>query len=575
MVCNFFRSQLVIFFFLVSANAAQGMCPDTKTGVKKALWGDLHIHTSWSLDAYGMGTRRDPNDAYEFAKGAPLIQSDNETKAKLDRPLDFAAVTDHSEGFGFMNYCTEPGWKFDFWCLAYRAISTPIGRNNGIAFLRQVSLVPPKPTYLCQKRPEECAAGAKREWLESQKITEAHNEPCKFTTFQAYEWTGLPDATHIHRNVIFANKNVPSEVYDFIRYPKEELLWKALERGCTKEMSCSAITIPHNTNLSNGEYWLDVDKQSKDHHDLRQKYDVITEIFQSKGNSECLNINEDDPDPTCDFELILKVGGTKETKSKKELNKGYVRYALNEGLKIHKKGDFNPLKFGFIGSTDTHNATSGQVDEKSTNGNYGNWDVYPDKRLDYTKPFVEFNMNWMNPGGLAAVWAEENTRESIYAALKRRESFATSGPRIMIKFFAQKNDSTDPCTVADGLKGVPMGGEIKNRLGKPRFVVQALRDKVNLSRIEIVKASLVDGKVKLKIIKLPSESPAGAPELCRAWVDEEYLPNQHAYWYARAFQIETPRWSKYACESENLCDEYPELDKMIEERAWASPIWNL
>lgn len=547
-------------------NAAQ-QCPDNNNGRKRALWGDLHVHTAYSLDAYGMGTRHDPNDAYRFAKGSPLTLADGKTTVKLDRPLDFAAVTDHSEGYGIMNICTEPGWKMTFWCLVYRMLSTEVFRNNGIAFLHGASETPPRTQFYCIERPKECHAAMKREWAAIQEAAKVANEPCKFTSLIGYEWTGVPNALHVHRNVIFANDNVPDEPYDFIRYNRAVDLWEALEKGCKGD--CRALTIPHNMNLSNGEFYADLEGEEKRVAMLREKYDRVAEIFQSKGSSECLNINGDDRDPACDYEII-RVGGFKELPSDEQMQKGYARYALGEGLELQANNGYNPLQFGFIGSTDTHNATPGLVDEYATNGHYGNFDLDDDRRLQYTKLGVHFDMAWMNPGGLAAVWAEENTRESIFAALNRRETFATSGPRITVKF-NEVSGIEKPCE-AEELGGVPMGSTTFAKA--PEFVVKAVADKLPLTHVQIVKGTFVNGKTQISIHEIKASNPNGDMNLCLKWADKDYDSTKPAYWYARVFEVPTKRWSKAVCEQEGKCDKHPELNIDQMERAWSSPIWN-
>jgi len=332
---------------------------------------------------------------------------------------------------------------------------------------------------------------------------------------------------------------------------------------------------------------LSYQNQSQNEWELRARYEKLVEIFQGKGNSECLNDDPADNNPDCTFELKFEepvlpaVPPAVSSAMWQQLRDGYVRTALAKGLKYYVDNNlqFNPLKMGFIGSTDTHNSTGGNVKESTPTGNHGYVDNTPLKRLS--------GQLANNPGGLVAVWADVNTRQSIFNALKTREVYATSGPRITVKFY-QTWDTQNLCNGVPGANWVPMGGDITSPPPTPgaipKFVVIAAMDQTRLAKIDIIKVGLdAAGNTHEKVHSMDAVDPAiGDATMCFAVGDNNFTPITPVLWYARVLEMPTKRWSKVDCESVmGSCDDYPEThklpaaDKYIQERAWTSPIWQL
>jgi hypothetical protein len=462
------------------------------TSKKRLYFGDLHVHTSYSLDAFLFGERTGPDGAYAYArKLAPSTATDG-TKRWIDRPLDFAAATDHSEFYGIM-------YRYD--------------------------------AYV----------------------------PGVFTTFNAYEWSESiqADGTR-HRNVIFKSHKVPAQVFDSFRYNEPIKLWKALQASCKTSDGCDVVAIPHNSNGSNGTTFALGDAQANR---LRARYEPVVELFQGKGNSECLSKDPKDPSTDCRFELLLKQKKpTAEDWAK--MRKGYVRTALLAGLGAYQKDKLNPLQLGFIGATDTHNANPGAVDESSWEGNHGIGDVTAKRRLQ------RFAMN--NPGGLTAVWAEKNTREAIFAAIKRREVYATSGPRISLRFYATSASASCRASSAPS-EETAMGGTMAKPVGKPTFYISAAKDQTPLASIELIRGTVErNGQTHEQVI--PVVQNRRQSTLCHVYRDDDFDPALPTFWYVRVKQVPTPRWSKHDCKREPAaCTS--ELNVDVQERAWSSPIW--
>jgi hypothetical protein len=541
--------------------------------VKNLYWGDLHAHTSYSLDAYGMGTRIDPFGAYAFAKGKMVTLPDG-TSNKIDRPLDFLAVTDHSEFLGVTDICTREVNSLLFhssYCMRMQA-DIAQGKTLKHWMWPETRPVPPQP-QLCKNDPGACPRATLSSWQKIQEAAKLAYDPCHFTSFNAYEWTRNVGG-HLHRNVIFGGTRVPTLPYDMISYPNPRDLWGALDRFCQGDPDCDVIAIPHNPNLSNGLAFK-IEGLSKSDLRLKNRYEKLVEIFQIKGSSECLNANAnaDDADPACEFELLLSSFDEKPL-SREVLKQGYVRTALKKGLESYSADKLDPFQFGFVGGTDDHNGTPGDVEEKK----YGV--LWGKKYSNNLKNQDSYRMSNTNPGGLTGVWAEENTRESIFAALKRRETYATSGPRIAARMFQTWDAIGDPCANPNTTTGIPMGGTITARAGaNPRFVVYAIKDQVNIDHIDIIKGTIGrDGKAKEEVFKLAPIDPVnGDSSLCKVWEDKNYNPHAPTFWYARVMEKPSWRWSHYACleaaKDGHPCD--PRLNRQIQERAWTSPIWQL
>ena len=552
------------------------MCADYNPS-DNLYWGDLHVHTAYSMDAFVFGTTSLPSDAFDFAKGNTAQFMPDGTEVKLKRPLDFAAVTDHAEMFGVMHICTEDHHgRWTEYCQKLRNLSGTDAENSLSAFrgflLPIIAGEKPKPAILCEQEDLDCEMAALERWQNVQTFANNADNPCDFSAFIGYEWSATPGSSHWHRNLIFKGRSVTNGLVDYVKYPQPERMWAELEAQCRPEDGCEVLAIPHNTNLSEGG-GFDVENAGMANRRLRAKYERLIEITQSKGTSECLNENWDDYDADCGFETYLLPQTRKALKenpdSRKTFNRSFARNILSRGLVSYKDsgGEINPLQLGIIGSTDNHTASPGLVEEAFWRGDaWGGGDSFRPRwlsRLDYS------------PGGLVAVWAKENTRETIFDALKARHAYATSGTRISLRFAVQKDDREGLSCEQSINTGVPMGSTIKKlSTDQPIFTVQANQDIAPLSRIQIVKGTLKSDKIHEKVFTV-HENPAGFSQNCAIWLDPEFDPEQPAYWYIRVEEVPTPRWSKLVCQDLGSCAKIPDANRMIKERAWSSPIWYL
>jgi len=556
-----------------AAAEATVRCDDFEEGQKQVFWGDLHVHTAISLDAYAFGTLAGPEDAFAYAKGEAIEMFGQ--PERLDRPLDFTAVTDHAEWMDLMYICTDPERADDLYCqnLTQQKTSAMVGgqifREYVVPTITQAK---PQRTPICTEDPERCKLAAANQWQRAQDAANAANDPCNFTAFIGYEWSATPSYSHTHRNIVFASDSVTKQAIDYIRYPQLSELWEQLDLQCREEDDCDVIAIPHNTNMGDG---VSFDVETEDDGALlkRAKYERLIEIHQDKGNSECLPMFGATDEDDCNFELYLtshSQSTPREEFSQEDWEKtrsSYVRSLLLRGLAAYQANPElgNPLQLGIIGSTDTHSATPGRVKEDG-------WkrEAFSQGQIDAIMARPDYN-----PGGLVGVWAEENTREAIFAALKRREVYGTSGPRMTVRFAAAKGGETLSCNGADlPASVVPMGGSFDQTSAVPAFIVTATADREALSRIEIVKGTYTGGEV-IESVEPVWSSDEGDFEACTVWTDPNYDPEAPAFWYARVKQVPTRRWSQTLCEEAGRCGDFPAAVVSVQERAWASPIWHL
>jgi hypothetical protein len=590
---------------------------------RSPFFGDLHVHTALSLDANLQGTRLRPAEAYRFARGEEVglppydEQGVPSRTLKLDRPLDFVAVSDHAEFLGLVTTCLTEGLEgYDSEnCMRYR--NSPDGAFVSLNGALSASQASAKYAAPCTKDNDFCGNAAVSTWKEVQRAAKDANDEsdeCAFTSFVAYEWSASPGTQNLHRNVIFRNDEVPELPFSYFDGSQEEELWDALSKDCLDAATdCDALTIPHNSNLSAGLMFERVDRKGEPfdraYAERRRAFEPLVEIFQHKGSSECLP--DMGPDELCSFEVMpyntlaaTALGGS----PNELLPSDFVRDALGQGLKLWDKLGVNPFSYGFIASTDTHLGISGAVEESTFEGHGG-----AGSSARTMKPVGLVDKIWLNPGGLAVLWAEENSREALYAAMKRREAYATSGPRIVLRTFAGYDISRDACDDPDFVengyaRGVPMGGELgkpKSADAKPRMAVWALADSGTkahpggqLERIQVIKGWLQDGQAKISVrdiggkagISKVDESTCepdgkGAAELCAVLTDDDFDPDVPAFYYARVIETPSCRWHKRACLAakvdcadpttvtegfEACCQGYPDV---VQERAWSSPVF--
>ncbi len=610
---------------------------------RRAFFGALHVHTAFSFDSSSWDVRNTPDDAYRFARGEelrlpPLDAAGAGTRGiRLPTPLDFAAVTDHSELLGEVRVCQTPGMRgyASAACRQFRGELLPepnpfpnplFARLYAFGIPLLTATQPQHDPGVCPgPKGGDCPRAAASAWSDIQAAAARWNDAtdaCRFTTFVAYEYSALPESTNLHRNVIFRSAQVPARPISYADEPEVGKMWRRLREACPGAAGgCDVLAIPHNSNWSNGRIFAAEYPEGaslEEQHSLaalRAALEPVAEIFQHKGDSECrsgfANVTGD-PDPLCDFEKLLPgpqpaddcgeltgKGGAGGGGCESRLS--YVRYGLLQGLREAERLGVNPLQLGIIADTDTHNGAAGYVDEVAFQGHMGLGDAAPASRLALS------NVRW-NPGGLAGVYSDENSRESLFDAIRRRETFGTSGPRITPRFFGGWAYPADLCQRPDFVhegyaSGVPMGGTLPRQPDgalAPMFAVSALRDTGNaeapggqLQRIQIVKGTLgADGSFVQRIFAVAGSAQSGASvdlatcapaargsdSLCQVWRDPDFDPDQRAVYYARVLENPSCRWHWRECsrlpeaERPAACAD-PDLPRVIQERAWTSPIW--
>jgi hypothetical protein len=610
-----------------------------RSQLRRAFFGDLHVHTGVSMDARIQGTTTTPADAYRFARGEEIGLSPFDAEgrpqrlARIDRPLDFAAVTDHAEWMAENALCTEedsPVYETHS-CRIFRSetrsfMASLLGLKGFRAKVLGVVSLDGRNREVCGEDLSLCRARLGRVWSDMQRVAEEfydRSEACRFTTFHAWEYSRSTGSSKIHRNVILRNEIGPELPFSWIDTPDEESLRAKLRDLCLESGSgCDAIAIPHNPNLSNGHQFSipyrerPIEEQRRAA-SLRARLEPIVEMMQIKGESECRNglygvVGEEDE--LCGFEKIREAWGwdgdcEEGVGAGAQKGKGcvsrvdYVRYALIEGLREASRIGVNPHQFGFIGSTDTHRSTPGAVDEREF---VGKFPIEPEEMLEIGDQ-LRANI-YRNPGGLAGLYAEENSRDALFDAMKRREAFATSGPRIEPRFFGGWEYPDDLCGAPDLLehgyaRGVPMGGDLPERStanASPVFILHATQDPGSadqrgtaLQRLQIVKGWVGDdGLFHQRVIDVAGDAEngarvdlqtcepqgQGASELCSVWRDPDFDAGRPSVYYARVIENPSCRWSTRQClalppeERPDGCDD-PRVPKTIQERAWTSPIW--
>ncbi|MBD9649916.1 DUF3604 domain-containing protein [Ensifer sp. ENS09] len=585
----------------------------------RPLFGDTHLHTGASFDAGAFGARLTPRDAYRFARGEEIMASSGQP-AKLSRPLDFLVVADHSDNMGMFPdlFAGKPDVIADPQAKSwYDMITSGQGAKAAleIIFSFGKGTLPPSMIYGPDTRPYKNA------WQDTIKAAEEYNEPGHFTAFIGYEWTSNTAGNNLHRNVIFrdnadkASQVVPYTTLKPLGSDNPRDLWKWMQ-AYEDKTGGNVLAIAHNGNLSNGRMFPMIESFTgkpvdKDYVEQRSRWERLYETTQTKGTGEAhpaLSPN----DEFASFE-IWDFGNldASERKTPEMLEFEYARSALKNGLKLEAQLGTNPYKFGLVGSSDSHTGLAA-MEEDNFFGKTTPQEPSPER---LTATFVKDAktkitvMDWeVGASGYAAVWAQENTRDSIWDAMQRKETYATTGPRMLVRFFAgwdfEPADAEGRNPGAIGYaKGVPMGGDLtKAPEGKaPTFLVAALRDPIgaNLDRYQIVKGWLdgngetheqvydvawsagrkpgADGKVPsvgdtVDVANATWTNTIGAPELIAVWKDPKFDPNQKAFYYGRVLEIPTPRWTAY--DGKRFGTKALEGTRMtVTERAYTSPIW--
>jgi hypothetical protein len=593
--------KLMAAAVLASCHVALATGEIQQSPQKNLYFGETHVHTAYSLDAFLGGTRQTPGDAYRFAKGEAVIV--NGQPHNMRRPLDFAAVTDHAEYLGEMYAALNPDAPgHDIpqiqeligltdmaerrnWFIEY------VVKNNRGDKPKHTSFYP---------GPESVKSG----WKIVTEAAAEHNEPGVFTTFNAFEWSSAPGGGNLHRNIIFRGAAVPDIPMGASDIVYEEGLWDWLMTQ--EQQGARSIALPHNSNASKGGMFPTKDHSGKpldaQYAGLRSHFERAIEMMQVKGNSE-VTPQFWAADEFSDFEnapSIAKFSG------RVPMKENYVRYGVVRGMAVEQDIGTNPFKLGFLGGTDSHNGLTADVDEDNFVGAHGAEDATPQRRQS-----AEVG-GWIaareqTSGSITAVWATSNTREAIWDAIHAREVYATSGPRMAVRFFGGWDYQPAMLERADVIEkayegGVPMGGELSQAgSNAPRFLILASKDALgaNLDRIQVIKGWVdSDGTTHDKVFdvswsgdrtpgadgKLPAvgntvdlvtatyRNTIGSEELATVWEDPEFKPEQRALYYARVLEIPTPRWTTFDAVRTGL----PLLDSVastIQERAWSSPIW--
>ncbi len=628
---------VLVFFIVVGCTEAStktepdpvvGRCADIEP-LRKPLFGDTHVHTTLSHDANITGTRLGPEGAYRYARGEPVgiqpfDEEGNATRTiQRSRPLDFVVISDHADFFGTVAQCTDataPGYDDPF-CEIFRGDPVSAFAHVG-GFLSAPTEDASYPS-LCGSDGSICIEAGLDVWQSSIDAANAANDSsdaCEFTALVGYEWTGNPMTNNLHRNVIFRGGSVPDRAVGYFDEPFIEGLWEHLRTECIEGIDgCEVLTIPHNPNLSAGQFFEPFDRNGQPidatYANERAFMEPLVEIYQHKGESECLP-GQSSSDELCGFEKLpfTNFADIALNIFRDPSPKDFIREALGEGMRLEGVLGVNPFKHGIVASTDTHIAAPGSADERSYPGhsNVGagaSSDALPPGLLD--NPYN-------SAGGLAVVWAVENSREAIFDAMRRRETYGTSGPQIVVRFFGGWELPADMCDRPDFAEtgyenGVPMGGDLSEFPGAdaaPVLSVSGRRDVgtpeqpgTALQRLQVVKGWIDPaGEFQAQVFDVagnpdngatvnvdtcdPDAGTGGFDELCATWTDPSFDPQQPAYYYARVIENPTCRWSQYACNAagvdcgdpatvtegfEGCCD--ANVPQVVQERAWTSPIW--
>lgn len=596
---------------------------------RNAYFGDLHVHTNYSFDAFAFGTVASPYDAYRFAKGE-AIKHPAGFDVQLRAPLDFYAVTDHAMFLGAVKEAADTTTEFSRYAhvQGLHNINAPENQNFDSIPSRGVAFSTFLPDTLAKVGdgsldPDLMNRIAKDAWTDTIRAAETFNDPGNFTTFVAYEFTSsTDDRGNLHRNVIFQGADrLPAMPFSRFHSQNPEGLWDWMDG--LRQNGIEALAIPHNSNGSNGQMFKLVDWASNPVDDewarKRIRNEPLVEVTQVKGTSETHPLLSD-ADEWADFEIMpYRVATTLASEPKGS----YAREALLDGLALAESGITNAYQFGLVGATDTHVGAS-SLDESNFFSKVGLLDADGTRRGSVPmtaaqaevlrsagrvnvedidgREYVSGAYETWSASGLTGVWAEENTRDALYAALRRKEVFATSGPRIKIRLFAGYDYAESDSLAERYAKGVPMGAELHGADGRaPILVASALRDPSSaaLQRLQIIKGWVADGVTNEQVYDVACSDGGqvdpethrcpdngarvdlsdcsitenvGASNLEVIWQDPDHDPQHRAFYYARALENPTCRWSTWDAVKAGV-EPRPDLKKTLQERAWSSPIW--
>ena len=578
----------------------------------QVYWGDTHLHTSLSFDAYTFGTKGRPDDAYRYAKGLPVVHPVTGVLTKINRPLDFLIIADHAEGLGVVarllegeapDVATTNAGKF---VVETGKAGTQEALDNVYKSITYVGSGLPNDTGLTMLDLVDLhGENVRPAWQESIEAADEHNAPGKFSAIIGWEWTSQPGGANFHRVVFLPqDASVAGQFLPFSSLESEdpEALWAWLDLQSEKT-GAEFLAIPHGPNISAGLMFsrnnFAGEPMSSGYAKTQARLEPAIEVTQIKGDSETLSMFSPD-DQFADFEtynfLSIPTGETPEP-----TEGDYVRSGLRTGLQLGAELGINPFKMGMAGGTDSHTGLP-TIEESSFGGKSGH-DSKPGKRSGPSG--VGGSLGWdMGAAGFTGVWAEENTRRAIFEAFKRKEVYASTGPRMSVRFFGgqdfKKSDlGKDKEIAARGYKkGVPMGGDLSIGKGAPSFMVSAMKDPdgANLDRIQIIKgwlksdgstqervydvalsggrtdgATLVGNTVNLRTGEYTND--IGEYTLAAVWKDPDFDPNQAAFYYARVIEIPTPRYSLYDAIALGIDVKETGHPATLQERAYTSPIW--
>ena len=577
--------------------------PGTPNPLNNVYFGEQHLHTVNSPDAFAMGTRNTPDDAYRFCKGEAVKKNTTGEMVQKGTPYDWCAVTDHAEYLGIMPLLLEKDNPI---------ADTEIGKDiaagdpkKGEAAFQLIidSAGSGKPiSYMADPKLMSSI------WEKQKAVANKHNDPGRFTTLIAFEWTSIPMFQNLHHNVFFRDDKGPEAIFSNFDSIKREDLWTYQEGQ--RAQGHENFSIPHNGNVSNSLMYAPTTSDGtlidRKWAERSNRNTVATEIIQTKGQSDthpALSPNDEFADFETSYKHLLGSGGVVG-----KIDHSYVRQALTDGVGFQEMIGANPFKYGIVAGADSHNAFSDNEEDNYT-GVHGNTDKTPKIRLTSGGTVAGEAPKDFGTPGATGVWAPENTREAIFDAIKRKETFGTSGPLIRLRFFGGWSYPTGLTKDQEFVKkaytgGVPMGQDLPKKPGAakaPSFAVWALKDPKsgNLDRVQIVKGYYKDGyawekiydvawsdgrKPDAKTGKLPPvgntvdlkkasyTNRIGDSQLAAVWSDPDFDPSQHAVYYVRVLEIPTPRWSTYDAVALGI-DPLPDVPATIQERAWSSPIW--